>query len=75
MLVFSLYIISNWYFASDRSLEYKHILSISGLWITRLSNAFVFPDPEPPTINTVYGWSEIYDQFVLSFVFFCFYYH
>ena len=27
--------------------------------IFRLSNAFVFPDPEPPTINNLYGWSGI----------------
>ena len=25
----------------------------------RLSNAFVFQDPEAPTINTLYGWSGI----------------
>ena len=38
-------------------------LSISGLWFTRLSNVFLFPDPEAPTINILYGWSAISDQF------------
>ena len=28
----------------------------------KFSNAFVFPDPEPPIINTLYGWSGIYGQ-------------
>ena len=32
-------------------------------------NEFVFPDPEPPTINVLYGWSGISGQLGLcSFV-------
>ena len=36
--------------------------------MTRLSNAFVFPDPQLPAINILYGWSGISGQlgFVLS---------
>ena len=39
----------------------------------RLSNAFVFPDPEPPAIIILYGWSGISGQsglcyFLSSFV-------
>ena len=38
----------------------------------RLSNAFDFPNPEPPTINTLYGWSGICSQFgLLFYAFFC----
>ena len=33
-------------------------------------NKFVFPDPEPPIINILYGRSEIYDQFLLCSVLF-----
>ena len=29
----------------------------------RLDNNFVSPDPEPPIINILYGWSRIGDQF------------
>ena len=46
---------------------------ISGSRFIRLSNAF-FPDPEPATINTLYGQSEIPGQFDFFFffhVFFC----
>ena len=32
---------------------------MSGSLFTSLSNAFVFPDPEPPNINILYGWSGI----------------
>ena len=56
-------LISNLYFASYGSLEYKK--SISGSLFIRLRNAFVFPDPEPPNINILYGWSEISGQFGL----------
>ena len=43
-------------------------------WLIKLSNAFVFPDPEP-SINILYGWSGICDQFwsiliVFFYVFF-----
>ena len=31
-----------------------------------LSNAFVFPKPEPPIISILYGWSGIYDNFKKS---------
>ena len=31
----------------------------------KLSNVFVFPDPEPPIINILFGWSGIYGHFKL----------
>ena len=31
------------------------MLSRSGSWFIRLSNAFVFADPEPATINILFG--------------------
>ena len=36
-----------------------------GIWLRlmRLSNAFIFPDPEPPIINILYGWSWICSHF------------
>ena len=36
-----------------------------GPWFIRLSNAFVFPDPETPIFNIRYGWSAIFGQFEL----------
>ena len=33
-----------------------------------LSITFVFPDPKPPAINVLYGWSEISVQFILCFL-------
>ena len=51
-----LLLISNWYFASDGSLVYKNFLLIFGSWFVRLSNPFVFPDPDPPAINILYRW-------------------
>ena len=46
------------------------MLLISGSRFIRWSNAFVFSDPEPPTINILYACSAISDQFGLcSFVF------
>ena len=35
------------------------------LALNGLSNAFVFPDPEPPIINIQYEWSGIFGQFGL----------
>ena len=35
-----------------------------------MNNAFVFPDPDPPIINILYGWSGIYAQSRLYFVLF-----
>ena len=35
------------------------------LALNGLSNAFVFPGPEPPTINIQYEWSGIFGQFGL----------
>ena len=64
MTVLSFLLISNWYFASYGSFAYKK-LPISGSWFIRLSNAFVFPDREPPTINILYGCSEISGQLEL----------
>ena len=62
MLVFFLLLISNWYCVSFGSFAYKMILSISVSWFIRLSNAFVYPDPEHPIINVLYIWSGISDQ-------------
>ena len=45
---------------------FQVILSISGCWFVRENNEFVFPDPESPLINVLYGWSGICDQFELS---------
>ena len=42
-------------------------MSIFGSWFIRLSNAFVFPDPDPPIINIAYGWAGISGQFGLYF--------
>ena len=63
--VLFLLLIKNWYFASYGSLVYKYVLLISGCQLIRLKNEFVFPNPEPPVINILYGSSWIYDQFVL----------
>ena len=43
---------------------------MSGWLSIKFNNAFVFPDPEPPIINILYGWSGIYDQFLLCTVLF-----
>ena len=45
---------------------------MSGWLINKFNNAFVFPDPEPPIINILYGWSGIYGHFKLSSVLFSF---
>ena len=54
-------------------MDLKHInkiLSISSSTFIRSRNAFVFQDPESPTINSLYGWSGISAQFKLcSFMF------
>ena len=47
---------NNWYFASYGSLPYKQILSVYRLRFIRLSNAFVFLDPESLTIEILHGW-------------------
>ena len=41
-LVLSLFLIKTWCFASYGSFAYKYILSISGWWLIRLNNEFVF---------------------------------
>ena len=71
-LVLSLLLIKNLYFASDGSLAYKYILSISGCWLIRLNNKFVFPDQEPPISNILYGWSGICGKFRLCYFRFSF---
>ena len=53
------------YFGSLISFAYKEILSILYCSFIKLSNAFVFPDPEPPTIKILYGLSGIYGNFLL----------
>ena len=68
--VLSRLLIENWYFVSYRSLAYQSILSISSRCLIKLNKEFVSPDPEPPVINILYGWSEICSQFALcSFMF------
>ena len=66
--LYFLYLIGNWYFASYESLAYKYILSVSGSLFIKLSNAFVFPDPEPPTTNIVYGLLGISSHFESCFL-------
>ena len=56
-------------FFSYGSFAYKNILSISIRLFIKFNNAFVFPDPEPPIINILYGWSEIYGHYMLCFIF------
>ena len=41
------------------------MLSMSGSWFIRLSNALCFGDPEPPTVNILYERSEISGEFGL----------
>ena len=52
-------------FGSFKSLTYKYILSISCCSFIKLSNVFVFLDPEPPIIKIQYRWSGIYGHFSL----------
>ena len=66
----SVFLIKNWYLPSYGSLAYKYILSISGWLFIKFSNAFVFPDTEPPIIDIVYGYSVIYGQLGLCFLLF-----
>ena len=47
-------LIKNWCFASYGPLAHRYILSISGCWLIKSNNEFVFPDPEPPVINILY---------------------
>ena len=70
--VLSLLLIKIWYFASYGSSAYKYILSISCWLFVKFVNAFVFPDPQPPIINILYGWSGIYGYFKLCSVLFSF---
>ena len=66
----SLLLIKYWCFDSYGSLAYKYILLMSGLFSIKFNNKLVFPDPEPPVINILYGWSGIYGQFVLCLIYF-----
>ena len=47
---------------------HTYILSVSSWWFIRLSNAFIFCDPEPPIINVLYEWSGMCDQFRVSVI-------
>ena len=51
----SLLLIKYLHFASYESFAYKYILSMSGWFSIKFNNTFVFPDPEPPIINILYG--------------------
>ena len=65
----SVLLMKYWYFDSYGSLAYKYILSVSGCWLSiKFSNAFVFPDLEPPIINILYRWSGVYGQLRLCFL-------
>ena len=46
-------------------MNFEWTLSIPGLLFIRLNNAFVIPDPDPPTTNILYEWSRISGQFGL----------
>ena len=39
--------------ASYGSLANKHILAISGWWLIKLNNEFIFPDPEPSFVDNL----------------------
>ena len=62
----SLLLIDYWYFDSYGSFAYKYIVSMS----IKFNIKFVFPDPERPIINILYGWPGIYGQFLLCIVLF-----
>ena len=53
--VLSFLLIRNQYFASHGFFSCKYILSLSGWLFIKFNNAFVFLEPEPPIINTLYG--------------------
>ena len=50
----SRFLIKNLYLGSLKSFAYKQILSISSCSFIKLSNAFLFPDTEPPIIIILY---------------------
>ena len=66
----SLSLMKYWYFDSYGSFAHKYILSMSRWFSTKFDNIFVFPDPERPIVNILYGWSGIYGQFLLCLVLF-----
>ena len=66
----SLLFIKSYYLSSYRSFQYKYTLSMSSLLFIKFNSVFVFPDPEPPIINILYGWSGIYGQLGLCFLLF-----
>ena len=70
MPALSLLLIKSCYFDLYGSFAYKYILSMSGWFSIKFNNKFVFPDPEPPIINILYGWSGIYGQFLLCMILF-----
>ena len=69
---FSRFLIKISYFDLLKSFACKEILSISFCLFIKLSSAFVFPDPEPPIIKFLYGWSGIYGHFSLCSLLFSF---
>ena len=56
----SILLIKYCYFASYGSFAYKYILSMSCWFSIKFNNAFIFPYPEPPIINILYGLSGKY---------------
>ena len=65
----SLLLTKCWYLASYGSFAYKYILSMSGYFSIKFNNTFVFPVPEPPIVNILYGWLGLSGQFFLCLVF------
>ena len=43
---------------------------MSGCFFIKFDNKFIFPGPESPIINIMYGSSGIYDQFSLCYILF-----
>ena len=71
-MLFSRFLINNWYFASYGAFAYRNISSISSWWFIKWSNASVFLGLESSATNIVYGWPEIWSQFGLCpFMFSC----
>ena len=52
---YTLLLIKYEYFDSYGSFAHKYIFSMSGWFFIKFNNEFVFPDPEPPVVNILYG--------------------
>ena len=56
LILYFFLLIKNWHF--------------SGSSFIRFNSKFVFPDPEPPIINILYGWSNLWPTRIMFFCFF-----